>query len=326
MAVIIILKLNIQHYLLITGLLSQTCNLLTFNNVSESSLPITYENVESIRNNAPDMFRMGGRLVTVDDYKVYILSKFSNRINDVYVCNNTTYVTQFYSWLNKYNKLSINIRKDLYLYADACDFNNIYLWLKPNYEGQVSEKDMTEILNACLPIKTATSELVPCQAVNVSVIPYVNNPLYKYDIIKELNGTSFKSPVKILVKKQPNTFINNTQVKETVNNIIVEYFSLKNQKMGNIIDISEIYKRIMETGYIESVSTQFIAPDDPNNTFKVEGLSFGFYTSTVLNCADFEIINKSKTLLPFQYVSLYTKSLLDAIEVINDDSYVATNT
>jgi hypothetical protein len=82
----------------------------------------------------------------------------------------------------------------------------------------------------------------------------------------------------------------------------------------------------METGYIESVSTQFIAPDDPNNTFKVEGLSFGFYTSTLLNCEDFEIINKSKTLLPFQYVSLYTKSLLDAIEVINDDSYVATNT
>jgi hypothetical protein len=93
-----------------------------------------YETVDSIRELAPSSFRIGGRLVTESDYKTFILSNFGNRIHDVYVCNNTTYITLFYQWLYNYGKLNVDIRKYTYRFADTCDFNNIYLWMKPLYQ------------------------------------------------------------------------------------------------------------------------------------------------------------------------------------------------
>jgi hypothetical protein len=115
------------------GLFIQTCNKLTFTNLIESSKPQDYESVDSIRELAPSSFRIGGRLVTENDYKTYILSNYKNRIHDIFVCNNTTYITLFYNWLYRYGKLNMDIRKQNYRFTDTCDFNNVYLWMKPLY-------------------------------------------------------------------------------------------------------------------------------------------------------------------------------------------------
>ena len=87
------------------GLFTSTCNKLLLTNIQESTKPQDYESVDSIRENAPTYHRMGNRLITTDDYKTYILNNFGQRIYDVYVCNNITYVTSFYQWLKKYRKI-----------------------------------------------------------------------------------------------------------------------------------------------------------------------------------------------------------------------------
>lgn len=126
---------QIYHALFsLNGLFVSSCDKLTFTNIQESSIPSSYENSAEIKEYAPFKFRMGNRLVTISDYTQYIKNTFKNIINDIYVCNNATYTTVFYQWLLKYDKLNIDIRKNNYKYSDACDFNNIYLWMVPTHE------------------------------------------------------------------------------------------------------------------------------------------------------------------------------------------------
>jgi hypothetical protein len=62
-------------------------------------MPQLYETVETIKNNAPNIFKMGNRLITLSDFRQYILANYTNFITDIWVCNNTEYTTIFYNWL-----------------------------------------------------------------------------------------------------------------------------------------------------------------------------------------------------------------------------------
>ena len=111
-----------------------------------------------------------------------------------------------------------------------------------------------------------------------------------------------------------------------VNNIFIEYFSLKNQKLGNIVNISEIYKQILETGYIEKVQMKYIPPDDPDDVWIEDGLSFACYSPLIVNGLDFDVFKFSKKLQSFQFAKLYSKTLLDLIEIENEHTFNITNT
>jgi hypothetical protein len=155
---------------------------------------------------------MGNRLITETDYVQYIKNTFKNLVSDIYVCNNATYTSVFYQWLLKYDKLNIDIRKYNYKYADACDFNNIYLWTVPTHEGDISDSEINEILFSCNKIKSATSELVPCNAIETYFIPFIKHPDYDINvnsIITNLNAL----PIKIVLSKKTNSYINNEQLK-----------------------------------------------------------------------------------------------------------------
>jgi len=319
-------KRNYSTLFVLNGLFIQTCNKLVLTNINESTLPQGYEDVDSIRENAPSIFRLGNRLVTENDYKSYILNNYKDRVHDIYVCNNTTYTSLFFQWLSKYNKLNIDIRKYYYRFADACDFNNIYLWIKPTYDGQVSDSDLNLIVDDCNKIKSATAELVPCSAIETYFIPYVEHPNYSINLT-EMNLTAdWNPPIKIILTKKSNAFINNEQLKILINNIFINYFSLENQKLGNIVNISEIHKQIIETGYIEAVQTKYIPENDPNDVWIEDGLSFACYSPTIVNGLDFEVFKFSKKLQPFQFAKLYSNSLLKLIEIKNENTYNIINT
>lgn len=319
-------KQNYASLFINNGLFIQTCNKLQISNIDASSEPQTYETIESIKENAPSAFRIGGRLVTESDYETYIMQNYGDRIHDIWVCNNATYCTLFYQWLKKYNQLNIDIRKYYYRYADACDFNNIYLWLKSSYSGNVSDSDLSMITDDCNRIKSATVELVPCNAIETYFIPFVDHPTYKFDINETKLTADWKPPVKIVIEKKPNTYVNNEQIKEQINKIIIDYFSLNVQTLGNIINISELYKQLINLGYIESIKTVNIPEDDPYNTYSVDGLSFACFSPTPVNGKDFEIFTHVKKLQPFQFAVLYTDTLINLIEIENDDTFNVTNT
>lgn len=309
--------------------ITYSCNTYEFTNINSSTMPTGFETVEDIREFAPASFMSGNRLVTESDYHSYILSQFKDRIKDVYVCNNIKYMSEFYAWLKKYNKFNINIRKWYYKFADACDFNNIYLFMKSmNSDGSLlTENDFNLIINSCNRKKTLTSEIIPLNAINVNFIPYVKDPQKNLlDITTLLKSDMNNWPIRIVIIKTPNTYVNNEQIIFNVNKVIVDYFKLENQKLGNIINLNDIYSRIMELGYIQDIKTRYIDPEDSNNIYTINGLSFAYYTETILESSDFEIFTQYMKLLPFQFAKLFMDDLTNFIEVENNNTYNLVNT
>lgn len=306
------------------NVIKQNCSKLTLTNIKESSEPKSFEEVESIRFNAPGMFRMGNRLVTINDYKIFSLSKFSNLIQDCWVCNNTTYMSTFYQWLNNYNRLTVDIRKYNYLYCDTCDFNNIYIWVKSRNKTDLSNTDMNYMISKYNKIKTATTEIVPCNAIIKYYMPYVDHIDYPADIT-EIDLGDWNPNIKIRITKKADTYFTNAQIKSEINKIITDYFKIENQKLGNTIKIDEIYHKIMNLGYIESVKTVNIPKLDQNNEYIIDGLSFACFSVKLIQGADFDVVKYNDQLLPFQFAQLYSDSIINNIEIVNGNTFSLVN-
>lgn len=219
------------------------CQKFIFSNIDESIKPKLYENVSDIRTNAPNIFKMGNRLITLNDFKNYILTYYNNFIKDIWVCNNTQYTSIFYNWLYEYNALNIGIRQYSYLFTDACDFNNVYLWCIYNSQSQNNILSINNmIVSQCNDIKCATASVIPCKAIEVSFIPYIQH--IKYQKSLALDQTLYNN-VKIRLVKKQNTFINNQTIRQQVSKIIIEYFE-SNMILGKTINLTEIQKKIID--------------------------------------------------------------------------------
>ena len=298
-------------------------------NLAESSDVKDYEDVDQIKEHAPSMFRLGNRLVTSSDFKTYILNNFSNRIEDVYVCNNNEYCSIFYLWLSKYNSFNANIRLLNYEFAGACDFNNIYLWLKPIKNRTLLDSDKNIIVKKCNDRKVLTSNLVPCNAIETYFIPFVK-PIGDeiFNITDETIDSHFTPPVRILVKKGK-TYLSDEKIKNNIVSIITNYFNKKNE-LGATINLSELYQQIMSLGYIDSLKTIYYNENLNNvkneNIAYCEGLSFAKFTPTIINSVDFEHFTQYYTLEKFQYPTLFNSSkLFNLINVTSENIFSIKN-
>lgn len=292
---------------------------LKISNIQKSTTPYDYENVSSIKEYAPSFFRMGNRLITKDDFTNYIKNNYYSNINDLWVCNNIEYTTIFYNWLLKYDALTINIVQDFYLFSNACNFNNVYLWLLPNNTLEIPLNLKNMIINDCNKLKCATAQLVPVNGILTNFIPYIQNSQYPLNIN---DPDSFKqkfSNIRIRIIKNPNTFISNQKIIEQVNMIIINYFNNKKLKFGSNINLSEIQQQILNLGYIQSIKTVNIT--DESNIIWIQGLSFAMFTTSLIDNKDFQLFTQSKQLLPFQYSNLYAETLIGQIEIQNDNTF-----
>jgi hypothetical protein len=307
-----------QYYsslFIINGIFTETINNLGFTNIQVSSKAIDFESVDEIRENAPNAHKMGNRLITADDYRTYILNKYKSRVTDIYVSNNFEYTTVFYKWLKDYDKLNIDIRKNNYMFADACDFNNVYLWLLPNSGNALTAADKTNIINDCNKIKGMTCELVPCDVLRTYFVPFIKHP----DLPLSLENLSYNwtSPCKIIIIKKANNLISESQLKTQINSIFVEYFSLKNQKLGNTINIDEIEQKIYDLPSVEAIKTRYSPMEKYLDYpyFEKNGLSMASFTQQLIYAGDFDVFAHSKKLLQFQFAALYKNSVEDLIEI-----------
>jgi hypothetical protein len=300
---------------------------ISLTNLHESSDVKDYEDITEIKEHAPSMFRLGNRLITSNDFKTYILNNFSNRIEDVYVCNNNEYCTNFYMWLNKFNSFNSNIRLMNYEFANACDFNNVYLWLKPIKNRTLLDSDKKIIVKKCDQRKSLTANLVPCNAIETYFMPYMKPSNDKaYEINNHTIDSHFTPPVKILVKKGK-TYLSDEKIKNNIVTIITNYFDEKNE-LGATINLSELYQKIMSLGYIDSVKTIYYDTDEVKmeDVSYCEGLSFAKFTTPIINNGDFEHFTQYYTLEKFQYPTLLNSSkLFNLIYITSENIFSIKN-
>ncbi len=319
-------KQNYGKLFMNNSLFSDTCEKITLSNINKSSTPIAIETLDSIRENAPSTFKLGQRLIVSDDFKNYIKANYGSIVHDIYVCNNNDYISTFYRWLDKYNKLTIDIRKYSYRFADACDFNNVYVWMKSASDSDISDSNLNIIVTDCSRLKCATSEIIPCQAILTKFIPFVNhtNSNYKF-ILGESSLNDYIEQIKIRITKNQTALITNEQLQEKVSNIIVNYFNSANQSFGSIINLNDLTNEILNLGYIRNIRTVCVPANDKNNVEYVNGLSFAAFTPNIIDMKDFTIFTTNFVLENFQFPELYVTDILGMIEIV-DNTYNIMNT
>jgi len=306
-------------------------------NPTASTLVTDLENVESIRKNAPNAMRMGNRVITQQDFKDYVLTNYKNIVLDMQVMNNYEYMAKFFYWLNEYDALDIGIKYFNYKFADSCDFNNIYLWLRsknePTDNGNVEsniDSDTLKIIERDLnDKKPLTGEIIFPKVIDKLFTPCLNNnsyDIYNWDLIDPITNAPENM---IVIFRDRNTLITKDALIQNVKNIIIDYFAITNTKLGMSVDLINVYNDIMALTGVKSVKTRFWKTEDRINEDKTkqmwyDGLSFACWTPYLIDGKDLQIITGPYKLEDFQFPLLKDiPYFTNHIEVVSDKYSIA---
>ena len=302
-----------------------------------SSDPIPIETVDEIRENAPNYFKTGNRLITIQDYEYFIRTNYINEVVDVKCQNNFDYISTFFKWLwniGKNGKLDHEksgtyyikqdrLQRSNYTYADPSDSNNVYIWLKfiPRIQNtSIYIQKMQQSINRITKnIKTLTQEIVACDVVDVNfaicAAPEdiaLKEYLLKDGVMIEENNDSY-----VEITMDDNILYANSNVKYQIADIIWDSFKAENCKIGQNVDINSMTNKILSLNGILGIRTVFKKDDIE---IRKNGLSFASWSAKYIERGDdLDVSNSSRTLEEFQFpVLAYTDKtqLLNKIVII----------
>jgi hypothetical protein len=246
-------------------------NNLTFENTVNSTPVKSAEEADDIRLTAPANYRSQYRLVTTRDYEVFCRTNFTNLLADIKCVNNWDYVS---GYLKYFYNIGINdpskTERALFnqvQYADACNFNNVYLLVVPRSASQNLDyvvPAQKELINSSiLPNKMTTTETVFIDPIykavsigisssQLTVDPVVDEDVCRLEIIKRTSS-----------RKDNQSIIND------IVNIFTEYFGRDSVKLGQTVDVRSLTQQILGVDGVETFFTTRI--DD--SSVRIEGLS-----------------------------------------------------
>ena len=289
-------------------------------NSDASTIIKDFETVEQIRQNAPNWFRMGGRLITKQDFEQYILMNYPSEVYDVKVTNNWEYMVDFQTWLKAYNKLTVDIRHYDYQFSDSCDFNNIYVWLKTFNNGNVTSSTKRIIERDCDRLKPLTAEIVMEDPLMVTVVPYMkgkdNYTIFEWD-------TKNENTIELI--RDRNTMITVERIKQRAVSIVQTFFQTSNNKLGQTLNINDLYNSLALIDGVKQVRMRYLADGATGSTAEYyDGLSFAIWTQHIIEGADLTTISGTYKLRSFQFPFLLdSNNIANRINVVSDSFAVA---
>lgn len=242
---------------------------LLFENVAGSTLPKDIETVDSIRKNAPANFKSQYRLVTASDIESYIRTNFDKFVADVKVFSNWDYTGKY---LKYFHEIGMNpggfqqVLLNQVLYADSCNFNNIYVCAIPKLsQGSTlkyllpAQKEL--ILGDMHPLKTITSEISFMDPIfkAISFGTKTNNLVTVNDA---------DSHILEIVKTTANQR-SNRGIQMEVADIFKQKLNPSNMKLGINFEYADIVSRILSINGVTKMRTRTI-----DSSVIFEGLSF----------------------------------------------------
>jgi len=292
-------------------------------NINATSSATKEGGVDDIRDNAPQWFKSQGRLITKQDFEYFIKSNFYNDIVDVKVMNNWGYLSEFYGWLYntgvnatesdpaKYLNSQLESRYG-YEWADSCDSNNVYLWMRMK-NNTIINKDIIE--NRIKPLKVLTSETVFMEPLDVKFIPCAYNDGY--------TTTNWDASAEnyIEIHIDNSTLISAESIRSAINTLVISYFSEQNQKIGALVDFNDLYTQIRSIRGVNGIRTIY----NKGSVVKiVDGLSFAYWTPRIINGADIKLTNGTVQLEGFKFPELNEADILNRIKIVKDSVYQNT--
>jgi hypothetical protein len=291
---------------------------ITMDNDLPSSDFKTHETTTEIKNNAPLSFMSQNRAVTINDFETKIKSNFSNIIHDVRTVNNQLYTKYFLKYFydiglerpNQDEKILLN----QLLFADSCDFNNVYCFVVPKFNN---------IINETTPIALPTSQkqfivqsFNETKLINQNVV--VCDPVFlAFDIglpfQNEVISDDTRSETKIRIYRDTNSSTSKELIKSTTIEIINNFFSTENNYLGATIDISQLSQSILNISGVSRLETY---REYENDSATISKLNFIVWNPNY-DESTYESISQNYRMEYFQFPYLYQKSnLINKIEVI----------
>lgn len=312
-------------------------------NTTASTIASAEEDIEDIREIAPDYYKLGNRLVSKSDFEYYVKNRYKDNIIDVKCQNNWDYISTFYGWLYKLGKVGLRTeyktsKKEVrainpqyyisqdrllkydYFYADPADENNVYLWIQmQNIQDTwktVLDEDLTNI-------KVLTSEIVYVDPIIVNFeicAAPVQRALEYLDTDTVFDSTN-ESYLEITIAD--NTLYSNTSIKTQVNAIFNDFFNVMNLKIGQVMSINDLESKIYAITGVQRIRTVFSSSATDsfgNKAYQdrfVDGISFATWSASLIDAGDDLVVSTmNRTLEDFQFPHLYSLSVIDKIKVI----------
>jgi hypothetical protein len=298
---------------------------VTLTNINASTNYYEGEGVKDIKNRAPGLFSSQYRLVTKEDYEGFISQNFSNVIEDTKVVNNSDYVTEHL----EYNVNTLKLAKandeprTIYnqtLFADACDFNNVYIYCVPKSGELVSTSIKNNYLSPAL--KSSIIDAVKEKKILTSETIIVDPVYVAHDLgvakTDEAISTELAESTILRITREPQSRISIDQIKNKAYNIIVDAF--KKFALGSVVDVSDITSTILNIKGVSEIKTVRTDID-----CEVRGVNLFAY-NPIYPDTDIVSLNANTKLPFFKYPYLNNAaSLADKIEVVSQFTTTKTS-
>ena len=281
-----------------------------FNNVVGSTVPKDIENADSIRRNAPANFKSQYRLVTKEDFEAFIRTNFAF-ITDVRVFSNWDYTGQYLKYFHDINVQPAGFRQILLnqvLYADACNFNNIYVCALPKVSQGSSLKYILPaqkeiIVSNTRDFKTLTTEIT------------FLDPIYKALSFGVKTNDSVNVEDRIycyldLVKSRTSRRSTRSIQQEAIT-LFLTAFDPTTARLGSTFNYSSLVSGLLA---IEGVSKIRTVRSDTNESF--DGLSFFLWNPVYPDLDKQSVVNN----IQMKDFELF---YLDVISTINSRIFVS---
>ena len=298
-----------------TYLTSNQLNNLFFNNIVGSTVPKQIEDADSIRKNAPANFKSQYRLVTKADFETFIKTNFANFINDVKVFSNWDYTSQYLKYFNDIQVSPTSFRQILLnqvLYADSCNFNNVYICAVPKVAQGSSLKYLLPaqkeiIISNIEPLKILTSEVTfldPIfKAVSIGIktndeVVIADKDFCRVELIRSVNS---KRSIRSIATEAEAIF--------------KDFFNPVNATLGGVFNYSTLVSRLLGIDGVGKILTRRLDTDEV-----FEGLSLFMWNPSYPELDKQTIVNDTE-LRDFELVYYDNlQGIFSQIEVFEQES------
>ena len=267
----------------------------SFNNNTGSTPIKEAETPDQIRTSAPANYRSQYRLVTIEDYEIFIKTNFANIIADVKCVNNWDYMAGYLQYfyklgLTRPDKTDRAVFNQIQ-YADSCNFNNVYLLVVP--------RSNTNSLEFLLP---AQKELIRSSiggSQTATTETTFIDPIYKFlnigvaDSAIDIFPDEDQDICYLEIVKKSSSRVDNQSIINGIVNAFQQYFNRDSAKLGMIIDVRRLTQEILAVDGVE----RFFTTRLDNTGIRVEGLSLFCWNPAYPRNDRFATVNN----IPLQY-------------------------
>lgn len=286
---------------------------IRLSNSNKSTDSTDYEDVTSIKQNAPALFSAQNRAVTLPDYKAFLTSRFNNILQSIEVVNNDRYLAEYIKYyydlgLSSPNE-NTNVLTSHFLFSDACDFNNIYIFSVPKNGAIIDEVNPSMMASSQKQAIKSYLDTVRMASNEIVVI----DPIYTaFDLGIDVTTNTERTVEEIRENATLNIRVDSTsrlsrsKIKDLVNNIFIDYFKTSNCTLGQTINLSDLSRDILDIETVIEVSTRYTLND---RVYETPGISM-VYWNPLYPQDDLNITNQTIKMPFYRFPFLYEASKL----------------